>query len=611
MNRNHFYTTDEIKPKGWLKRQLEIQAEGLSGNLDKVWRDVRDSSWIGGDAEGWERVPYWLDGFIPLAYLLENEDMIARAKKYIDAIISFQRPDGWICPCGDEERESYDTWAIQLITKVLVVYYECSKDERVPKVLYDTLKNYYDLLSRGEIKLFEWGKFRWFECFVGLNFLYERYKEEWIIELAKMLREQGIDYNTLTDRWKKPLNVWTFQTHIVNVCMALKYEAVSNNILGEEYKDCAEGLYDILNRYNGTPAGIFTGDECLSGLSPIQGSELCSVVELMYSYEILYAYTGDKKWAERLEVVAFNALPAAISDDMWTHQYDQMSNQIACQRFGKDAGVGKPIFRTNSHDAHLFGLEPNFGCCTANFNQGWPKFALSSFMHYDNTIINVIPVPAELKTEDIHISLETNYPFENSFKYSVSAKKDFVFKIRILSFAENVIMDGKEINMDEISIDIKSGEEREINIRYAVTPHFEKRPHDLNTVKCGSLVFSVPVKYEKKMYEYERDGVERKFPYCDYEYIPMSDWNYAYCTDELAVRNNEISDIPFSSEMPPITIGTKVKKIDWDFEDGYETVCAKTPKSREPIGDEEVMELYPYGCSKLRMTELPKIKHMR
>ena len=614
MNRNHFYTTDEIKPKGWLKRQLEIQAEGLSGNLDKVWRDVRDSSWIGGDAEGWERVPYWLDGFIPLAYLLENEDMIARAKKYIDAIISFQRPDGWICPCEDEEREKYDTWAIQLITKVLVVYYECSKDERVPKVLYDTLKNYYDLLSRGEIKLFEWGKFRWFECFVGLNFLYERYKEEWIIELAKMLREQGIDYNTLTDRWKKPLNIWTLETHIVNVCMALKYEAISNNILGEEYKDRAQELYDILKKYNGTPAGIFTGDECLSGLSPIQGSELCSVVELMYSYEILYAYTGDKKWAERLEVVAFNALPAAISDDMWTHQYDQMSNQIACQRFGNDVGFGrfgKLIFRTNFHDAHLFGLEPNFGCCTANFNQGWPKFTLSAFMHNDNTIINVIPIPTELKTEDIHILLETNYPFENSFKYSISAKKDFVFKVRIPSFAENVIMDGKEINTDEISIDIKSGEEREINISYAVTPFFAQRPHDLRTVKCGSLVFSVPIQYEKQMYEYEKDGVERKFPYCDYEYIPMGDWNYAYCTDELTVRINEISDTPFSSERPPITIRAKVKKIDWDFEDGYETVCAKTPKSREPISDEKEIALYPYGCAKLRMTELPKINCMQ
>ena len=87
-----FFTTDEIKPKGWMKRQLEIQAEGLNGNLDKVWPDIRDSAWIGGDREGWERVPYWLDGFAPLAYLLENEDMIARAKKYIDKIIENQKP---------------------------------------------------------------------------------------------------------------------------------------------------------------------------------------------------------------------------------------------------------------------------------------------------------------------------------------------------------------------------------------------------------------------------------------------------------------------------------------------------------------------------------------
>lgn len=110
------------------------------------------------------------------------------------------------------------------------------------------------------------------------------------------------------------------------------------------------------------------------------------MVELMYSYELLYAYTGDKKWAERLEVIAFNALPAAISEDMWTHQYDQMSNQIACETF-----PGKPIFRTNREDAHLFGLEPHFGCCTANFNQGWPKLALSAFMHRKNTVVSAVP----------------------------------------------------------------------------------------------------------------------------------------------------------------------------------------------------------------------------
>ena len=136
------YTSKEIKPTGWLKRQLEIQAEGLSGNLDKVWPDVRDSKWIGGNKEGWERVPYWLDGFIPLAFLLENEDMIARAKKYIDAIVKNQQKDGWICPCTVEERAGYDTWAVQLISKVLTVYYDCTGDKKILKVLYKTLKNY-------------------------------------------------------------------------------------------------------------------------------------------------------------------------------------------------------------------------------------------------------------------------------------------------------------------------------------------------------------------------------------------------------------------------------------------------------------------------------------
>ena len=70
MSKWDFYTTNEIKPSGWLKNQLTIQSEGLSGNLDKMWRDIKDSKWIGGEAKGWERVPYWLDGFIPLAICL-------------------------------------------------------------------------------------------------------------------------------------------------------------------------------------------------------------------------------------------------------------------------------------------------------------------------------------------------------------------------------------------------------------------------------------------------------------------------------------------------------------------------------------------------------------
>ena len=79
-----FFTSNEIKPIGWTERQLRIQAEGLAGQLDRVWPDVSDSMWIGGDREGWERVPYWLDGYIVLAYLLVDAEMISTTKKYID-----------------------------------------------------------------------------------------------------------------------------------------------------------------------------------------------------------------------------------------------------------------------------------------------------------------------------------------------------------------------------------------------------------------------------------------------------------------------------------------------------------------------------------------------
>ena len=172
MSRWNFFTASELKPKGWLRRQLELQAAGLSGSLDRIWPDIRDSAWIGGNREGWERVPYWLDGFIPLAFLLEDEDMIGRAKKYIDAILAAQNDDGWICPCSVEQRERYDTWAVLLITKVLTVYYDASGDGRIPEVIYRVLKNYYELLKSGRIKLFDWGKFRWFEGLVAIDFTY-------------------------------------------------------------------------------------------------------------------------------------------------------------------------------------------------------------------------------------------------------------------------------------------------------------------------------------------------------------------------------------------------------------------------------------------------------
>ena len=73
-----------IRPAGWLRRQLEIQATGLGGHLDETWADVgSNSGWLGGTGESWERGPYFLDGLIPLAYLLDDDRLQAKAQRYI------------------------------------------------------------------------------------------------------------------------------------------------------------------------------------------------------------------------------------------------------------------------------------------------------------------------------------------------------------------------------------------------------------------------------------------------------------------------------------------------------------------------------------------------
>ena len=602
MNKWYFYTSKELKPEGWLRRQLEIQAEGLSGNLHKIWPDIRDSAWIGGNCEGWERVPYWLDGFIPLAYLLQNEEMIATVKKYIDAIVSAQQDDGWICPCENGKREKYDTWATQLICKVLKVYYDCSGDERIPQVIYKVLKNYYELLKNGTIKLFGWGKFRWFETFISLNFLYEKYNEEWIKELAKIIKEQSFDYNTTTENWKKPSHVWQMNTHIVNMTMMLKSEAVSHDLLGEEYTDNAEKLRTILDKYNGTAFEGFTGDEVLSGIDPTKGTECCAIVEQMYSYEEIFAHTGDNKWAERLEVLAFNALPATISEDMWTHQYVQQVNQIACQK----TMIMAP-WSTNGPYAHTFGLEPNYGCCTANFNQGWPKFALSPFMHNENKIINAVMLPSVLNNNGVTIKLETNYPFENKMHYYIDADKSFDFVIRIPSFAKNLKVNGENTETKDLEFLIKTGK-TEIQLEFDTIPYLKERPNNLHVLQAGSLLFSVPIEYEKQMREYTKKGVERKFPYCDYEFIPKTPWNYGFADTDFEVVFNGISDVPFSQEKPPVSIKANMQQINWGLKFPYRSITRKTPKATEPISKTQEIELCPYGCARLRMTEMPILK---
>ena len=111
----------QVKPSGWLREQLKTQAAGLSGHLDEFWPDIKNSAWIGGNAEGWERVPYWLDGVVPLAYLLDDQGASKPgSSRFVDSILEHQQPDGWLGPVGDTAgHQPYDVWPLFPLFKAL------------------------------------------------------------------------------------------------------------------------------------------------------------------------------------------------------------------------------------------------------------------------------------------------------------------------------------------------------------------------------------------------------------------------------------------------------------------------------------------------------------
>src|SRR5262245_26049551 len=127
-----------IKPQGWLLRQLELEAEGMTGKLKELspWLDFSKSSWAAADGSGqfgWEEMPYWLKGYGDLAYVLKNEQMIAEARKWIEAILKTQRSDGYYGPrmLLTSLQGEPDLWPHMLVNNILQSWYEYSQDTRV------------------------------------------------------------------------------------------------------------------------------------------------------------------------------------------------------------------------------------------------------------------------------------------------------------------------------------------------------------------------------------------------------------------------------------------------------------------------------------------------
>src|SRR5579875_2291342 len=170
-----------VRPIGWLRHQLEIQAAGLTGHLDEFWNDVGPSSgWLGGTGESWERGPYYLDGLLPLAYELNNPTLIGKARQWVDWTLDHQQPDGQIGPPKND-----DWWHRMVMLKVLTQYEEVSGDPRVIPVMQKYFA--YELRELPHRPLRDWGKYRWQDNAYSVLWLYNRTGQKDLLQLARLL----------------------------------------------------------------------------------------------------------------------------------------------------------------------------------------------------------------------------------------------------------------------------------------------------------------------------------------------------------------------------------------------------------------------------------------
>ncbi len=295
-------------------------------------------------------------------------------------------------------------------------------------------------------------------------------------------------------------------------------------------------MIEILDRHHGQVTGMFTGDECLAGRSPLQGTELCAVVEFLYSLEHLFSVFGDPFFADRLERVAFNALPATFAPDMWSHQYDQQVNQAQC--------TINPDHRwtTNGPESNLFGLEPNFGCCTANMHQGWPKFAAHLWMKTrDEGLVATAYAPCRARVRPravcrSTVAVDTDYPFRETVAITRPARaggRAFpAASCACPSWAEGATVrvgDGRRAAdgaRARCTGSTASGAARRPCSR-ALPDAAEgdaSRYNEAVAVERGPLVYSLAI--GEQWTRVNADKPHRDLPHGDFEVRPTTPWNY-------------------------------------------------------------------------------------
>ncbi|MCY3978621.1 MAG: glycoside hydrolase family 127 protein, partial [Chloroflexi bacterium] len=413
-----------------------------------------------------------------------------------------------------------------------------------------------------------------------------------------------------------PLQEWNhgMMTHGPNNAMGVKAGGAFYVQTGKPWHRMASRLgIENLLKHHGQPNGVFSCDEHLNGASPVSGTELCAVAEYMFSLEELMRILGDPFFGDQLERVAFNAFPAAFTPDMWAHQYDQQVNQAL-------ATVAKRNWTDNSDESNIFGLEPHYGCCTANMHQGWPKFAKSLFMATpDGGLAAVAYAPCQVTTtiaDNVRLQLtqSTEYPFKGKIQIDIELDSpcEFALHLRIPEWADEATLavrgDSSEIrapgSFHTISGTWHTGDR--VTLDLPMDLRLQEGHKGLLSVFRGPLLFGSKIDEEWKRFAGE-------LPHADWEIYPRSPWNYGLLLDDesnlasVKVEEAKVSSTPFSTDEAPVTLRVAGRRLpQWTLQDNSAADIDAGPHSAE--GSVEEITLIPFGSTQLRIAAFPIAK---
>ena len=635
-----------IQPEGWLKNQLEIMLNGSTGHLDETYNKLKNNNgWLGGKGEAGEETPYWLDGAVPLAYLLNDKILQSKVLKYINWILENQRPSGYFGAITEFERLNNtpvteqniaeagdDWWPKMLMLKVIKQYYEYTKDERVILFMRKYFQFQLHTLKSCPIgKWSDWATSRGADNVMIVQWLYLNTGEPWLIELSDLIASQSFQWSDwFLDRdWiigttaNQNRDYW-MRRHGVNVGMALKSPAIDYQRTGDpKYLKAIKTGFSDLMTVHGLPFGIFSSDEDLHGNDPSQGAELCAIVESMFSMEVIASLTGDPFYLDALERMAFNALPSQTTDDYNNKQYFQIANQV---------NIKKGIFNFSTPMYHeltnVLGTCSGYTCCLANMHQGWTKFA--GHLWY-KTISNGVSAlaysPNTLKTtvgktnQAVEITENTSYPFDETIRFELKTNRtvDFQFDLRIPGWCDEaaISINGKNIRTEKggqiITIDRTWANGDVLTLELPMKVKISNWGRNSRTVERGPLVYALKI---SELWEKGQDEIEGDY----FSVYATSDWNYGLLKkviekpeENLSVKKTNPVEEHFIWNLAhvPIEIRTFGKKIpSWKI---FNDVAPQPVNDRggefkgKVNAQTEEITLVPIGFTKVRIVAFPVV----